>query len=504
MDNDNKVEIKNPQEIHDKVMLFLGDELNSLHKNTVDQLYNIDSEFEKTKKNRSPFTILVLVGCFIVVFGIAFTMSKVISNKNKDISVSLQEFDDLNLKSLLDTVSTAQSNYDNAVKNKAVIEADMEIKLKNAQDSYDNEVFVLDSMNISNKKKYNESLEAIKTSYEENVKAIHEEFDSKIIMADKEIQSYKEQLAEFDAAKVQSAREQEKALDTERKLRELEEKRLTDKYEKRIAELNEKNTQMQKKHTEDIRNSVANVSQKYQAEIDTLDPKLKDDRANNIIFEEELNGSNDIDPVTYIADKNVSSEKVTNLVGGYQKLYNDYKYLDDAVAAIPQKYSIPKYVAAARRLVNDMGNTFLDSTVDFYEETVRLNEDKERLTNKIHQMNEDFDKEREGFKSDLKSQQNYYEANLETILTVAKTSAIVTYAESYDRIDVYVTPKARYLVGEEGAEAEIKAAKAIKGRIYRNAEDNFYFTVGTDKEGNVLEVDFSTITPGMSIKILSK
>lgn len=497
MDNDNKIEIKNPQEIHDKVMMFLGEELTSLHKNTEDQLYNIDTEYEKTKKNKSPFAVLALVICVVVVFGVAFTMSRVISEKNKDIKVSLQEFDDLNLKGLLDTVSNAQSNYDNAVKNKAVVEADMEIRLKNAQDTYDNDVFVLDSMNISNKKTYNERLDKIKISYEENVKAIHEEFDSKIILADKEIQAYKDQLAEFDAAKVQSAREQEKALDTERKLRDLEEKRLTDRYEKRIAELNEKNSQMQKKHTEDIRASVASVSQKYQAEIDTLDPKLKDERANMIILDKELNPVNDVDGAGYAAERNITSEKYNSIVNKYQQIYDDYKYLDKVVASIPQKYSIPKYVKASHQLVNQMGDSFLSTTADFYEETVLLN-------NQVNKLKADIEKERDSHKEALRNQKGYYEAGYETILTLAKTSAVVTYAEGYDKIDVYVTPKARYLISEEGADAEIKAAKSIKGKIFRNEDDDFYFVVGQDKEGNTLEVDFTTVIPGTSIKILSK
>lgn len=504
MDNDNKVEIKNPQEIHDKVMLFLGDELNSLHKNTEDQLYNIESEYEKTKKNKSPFAVIILVICFVVVGGVAFTMNKVISDKNKDITVSLQEFDDLNLKGLLDTVSTAQSNYDNAVKNKAVIEADMEIRLKNAQDAYDNDVFVLDSMNLDNKSKYQQQLNEIKKSFDENVKSIHEEFDAKLIMAEKEITSYKEQLAEFDAAKVQSAREQEKALDTERKLRALEEKRLTDKYEKRIAELNEKNTAMQKKHTEDIRNSVANVSKKYQQEIDTLDPKLKDEKANTIITNAGNNYTFDVDGETYMVSRGITAEKVANLVDDYQKVYDDYKYLDDVVASIPQKYSIPKYVSAARTLVNEMGESFLETTANFYEETVYLNNEISGLNKKIDQMNVNFERERVGFKEDLKKQREMYESNFETILLLAKTNAIVTYQEGYDKIDIYVTPQARYLIREEGADAEIRATKPVKGKIFRDENDDFYFVVGTDKDGNTLEVDFTTIIPGVSVKILSK
>lgn len=494
MDNDNKIEIKNPQEIHDKVMLFLGEELNSLHKSTVDQLYNIDQEYEKTKKNKSPFAVLALVICVIVVLGIALTMNKVISDKNKDITVSLQEFDDLNLKGLLDTVSTAQSNYDSAVKNKAILEADMEIRLRNAKDSYDNDVFVLDSMNLSNKKLYDNRLDEIKLAYEEAVKNIHDEFDPTLILAEKEIDAYKKQLAEFDAAKVQSAREQEKALDTERKLRALEEQRLTDKYEKRIAELNDKNTAMQKKHTEDIRASVASVSKKYQAEIDTLDPKLKDEKANSIIFEKDLKPTTDLD---FQYEEEISSAKVTGAIDNYHKIYEDYKYLDDVVASIPQKYSIPKYVTAARRLVNDMGETFMDSTIDLYDDTVRL-------TNKIRQMDIDFQREREDFKSELADQKKYYEANLENILVLAKTNAIVTYAEGYDKIEVFVTQKAAYLITEAGADAELRADKPIKGKIYRNEDGTYRFEVGVDKEGNLLPVDFALIQPGLTIKILSK
>lgn len=497
MDNDNKVEIKNPQEIHDKVMLFLGEELDSLHKSTVDQLYNIDEEYEKTKKNKSPFTIVTLVLCCVFVFGVAFTMTKIISSKNKDIEVSLQEFEDLNLKGLLDTVSNAQSNYDNAVKNKVIVETDLEIRLKNAQDTYDNDVFVLDSMNISNKKTYNSRLDQIKLAYEENVKSIHEEFDPKIVLAEKEIQAYKEQLAEFDAAKVQSAREQEKALDTERKLRDLEEKRLTEKYEKRIAELNDKNTQMQKKHTEDIRASVATVSQKYQAEIDTLDPKLKDEKANAIILDKELNPVSDVDGNSYAAERNITSEKYTSIVNKYQQLYEDYKYLDKTVASIPQKYSIPKYVKASHQLVNQMGDSFLNATADFYEETVLLN-------NQMNKLKADFERERMENRAAMKAQQERYEAGYETMLTLAKTSAAIIYADDYENIKVYVTPKARYLVTEVGADAEIKATKAVKGKIFRNEEDDFYFVVGEDKDGNTLEVDFATIIPGTAIKILSK
>ncbi len=491
MGNDNKIKIQNPQEIHDKVMLFLGDELTSLHKSSSDQLYDIESEYEKTKKNRSAYTTVALVLCCLIVGGLAFTMTKFINTSNKEIAVSLQEFDDLNLKNLLDTVSTAQVNYDNAVKNKAIIEAEMEVRLKNAQDSYDNDVFVLDSMKFSSKKRYNKELDIIKARYRENVKSVHDEFDQQVIFAEKEVEAYKAQLAEFDAAKVASAREQEKALDTERKLRDLEQKRLTEKYEKRIAELNDKNSKMQKKHTEDIRNSVVTVSQKYQAEIATLDPQLNDENANEIILAAEENPKDDVDSALFISENSSSQDAALEVIlTEYQQIYDDYKYLDDEIASLPLKNSIPNYKKATRNLVNQMGETFLQTTTEYYEKN-------EELTSTLKA-------ERQEHETKLDKIQSDYEVILQSLLPSAKTNAIITSTDGVNQIDIYVLPKAAYLITSEGADAEFKADKTIKGKIFRNEKGKYYFEIGTDKEGNRLQVDFSKVEPGLAVKILSK
>ena len=45
----------------------------------------------------------------------------------------------------------------------------------------------------------------------------------------------------------------------------------------------------------------------------------------------------------------------------YQKIFDDYSYLDKTVASIPQKNSIPSYVAASHKLVNSMGENFINT-----------------------------------------------------------------------------------------------------------------------------------------------
>lgn len=486
MDNDNKIIQKNSEQIHQEVMLFLGDELDTIHRKSSKQTYDIEKEYAKTKKNHSPFATLLLLGCFALVLGIAFLMNRVISAHNEEIEVSLQAFDDINLKGLLDTVSTAQTNYDNAVKNKIAIESDMESELKSAKESYDNDIFVIDSMNIKIKRKYTEKVDEARKTYNQKVRKIHAEYDERLSVAEKEVQEYKSQLAEFDAAKVKAAQESEKALDSERKLRDLEQKKLTDKYEQRIAEMNNQMNALKTKHSEEIRNSIANVSYQYQQELTSLDPNVEDAEADDIISTATSFMTPDYDVEDIIDTNEIEDEDLVNTLNEYKDIYDDYKYLTKVVNAIPQKNSISKYKTASEVLVNDMSDAFVESLLNNYDE-------KQELKGEI-----DF------LKGDIKTQQEYYEATLANVLTLAKTSAILLYAESYDRINVYVTPKARYLITEEGTDAEIKGYKSVKGKIFRAEDDSFYFVVETDKNGEYVEVDFAQLEPGVSIKILSK
>lgn len=518
MDNDNKVnensnenlmEEKNTNQIHKEVMLFLGEELDRIHHSTQDQSYNIEKEYAKTKKHRSPFSMFMLAGCFIVVFGIAFVMTRVISSNNEEITVSLAEFDDLNLKNLLNTVGAAQTNYDNAVKNRAAIEGDMTVKLNAAEDVHKNDIFVIDSMHLRSKKKYSALIAEADRKYKDSVEAVHQEFDGMLAQADKEVEEYKKQLAEFDAAKVQAAKEKEKALDSERRVKELEQQKIKEQYESRIADLNKKLADTQRQTSDNMRQAVTSVSAQYQAEIALLDPKLNDEDANAIIEKASVLESGDFDSESSVG--NVSAV-VQEAVSKYQNFYDDYSYLDKAVAAIPQKNSIPSYVAASHSLVNEMGKTFANTTTSLYQETVSLTGKINELNGKIDELNGKIDELTEQINGAEKAgeekinlQKQFYEQSYENLMTLAKTNALLIHADDYDNMPVYVAGKARYLITEEGASAEFKADKTtIKGKIFRAEDDSFYFVVGEDKEGNLLQVDFSSVISGTPVKILGK
>ena len=62
--------------------------------------------------------------------------------------------------------------------------------------------------------------------------------DEQIAAIEAEANEYKLQLAEYDTAKIESAKEQEKLLNSERQVQELERKKLIKEYEDRLSAVN--------------------------------------------------------------------------------------------------------------------------------------------------------------------------------------------------------------------------------------------------------------------------
>ena len=79
-----------------------------------------------------------------------------------------------------------------------------------------------------------------------------------------------------------------------------------------------------------------------------------------------------------------------------------------------------------------------------------------------------------------------------------------TVVENLTEIEVFVAPRAHYLITEEGVNAEIKTAKPIKGKIFKSDDGKFVFEISPDKNGVIPAVNFEEIDKGVPIKILSK
>lgn len=519
MDNDIKI-AKNQtnSKTHEEVLLFLNDELQHIQQTSELQSYNLEEEYAKTKKHKSPFTYIVLAICFLCVGGIALIMNAVISKHNSEIAVNLQVFDDLNLRTLLDSVSKVQNSYDDAVQRKLAVVSKMEQELAQVQAQKDNEIFLLDSLKVPEKEKEKRIAE-IENEYKVQTSAVHQEYDSQILTIESEIDTFADQLAEFDNAKVESAREQEKAFEAERQIYEMEKLKIKNDYELRLNDLNSSMSDMQKKHDEELRNSINQLNTVHKLELSTYDPVIKDDVAaaivaankkvvevENITEESESADGAEVKEENAGFSANVISEKglysnskVEDSLQTYLEYYSDYSYLDSKYKNLPYKNSVVEYRNASNSIVDKMGNFFAETTSEFAKENDNL---KAEIV--------DYKEQIATAEKTLDDEYVWFGDCLEGILDFAKTNAVVLQVNAEDDIAIYVAKKARYLIpAEEGLGAEIRTEQTVKGRIYREVyegeeDDYFYFVPSLDKDGNPVEIDFSTILPGTAVKLLSK
>lgn len=477
MDNDNKIENINNR--HQEVLLFLNEELKKIKKSSTEETYDIKKEYAKSKKYRSPFTFLVLLGTFIVVFGISYATYRIISQKNDEITVSLNNFDDLNLKSLLDTITKAQDSYDNAIKNKATLEATKNRLIKEAEDKRDNDFFVLDSLKLSKNEYRNRSLE-INKEYTDSINTINLEYEPQIAELNSQIENYQKQLAEYDTSKVKSAQEQEKAINSERQLKQLEIQALTDKYEAQIAELKQNIDDLQVAHSQEIRKSVTTVQEKYQAEIDSLDPILKDSKAENLLKDTETFQVEDFDANFIISENSINDKNLISEMEKFQEYFDNYQYLNSKIASIPQKNTIPTYIEANNSFVKKMSETFSQSATELYAQNEEL---KNQMENKIKRSEEIYTK----------------------ILTSTKANALIYSANSLDDIQIFIAERSRFLVDKKnGVNAEFSIGKTtIKGTILLDKDNIFRFYIKSDSE-NEPSLEIKTISPGTLVKLLTK
>ena len=509
MDNDNKIKQTNDQR-HKEVLLFLNDELNRLQTTNSASSYDLEKEYAKTKKNKSLFSTLLLTISIIVVFLLAWGITAYINTKNEEITVNLAEFEGLNVKNLLDSVNKVQTNYDNAMKNKANIISDRDVALKKAEEKRDSELFLIESLNLDSKKEIQKRQDAVYEEYEASVKQINEYYDPQIVLAENELAEYKKQLDEYDTSKLEAARQQEQALDSERRVHQLEIEKISKDYEARINTLQETYAKERKDNAEQIRRQVSEVSKNYIKQIDQLDPDLTQSKAQGIVNTVNSKDVETFDSEKFIQENGISDDSIETALALFQQNYNKFRTVQEPFESIPYKKSAPSYFKASKSLVDSMGAVFEDTTLKMAEERKELNSRIDSLNNQMAQLRRDTEAEKTALKQSFAQEKAQlakdYTSLYDGILASAKASAVVMSAHSKDAIRIYVVPEARDHITAAGVGAEIKASKSVKG-VIKPIEDEpgFYlFESALDKNGNPVDFDFDLIAAGQIVKVSAK
>ena len=141
MDNDDKIK---------ELSLFLGDELEPLRRSKKVQVYDLETEYAKTRHNRL-WSVWITLGLTFVVFVLVtvFTI-RGIGKSNDKIDVNLSSFEDLNLQNLFNQLEKAQEQFDEAVKRRASLQGALDARLDRAKQKMLADLDLLKRTSLSN------------------------------------------------------------------------------------------------------------------------------------------------------------------------------------------------------------------------------------------------------------------------------------------------------------------------------------------------------------------
>lgn len=251
-----------------EIALFLGDDGKKLRAGG-GELYDVDKEFRKTRKNRSLLVPLSLVVMVILMSGLAWGITGMINRRAKSVEVDIRSFEDLKLRDLLDSAKRYDADLDRATRELAALEGDRQSRLESIEEKRRADLALLEAVNLpeDERARRRRNIEGEAAAAARTVRAALET----VIQEKKiEIAAVQKKIASYDARSVEEARKQQEVLDNQQRLYELEKQRLTSFYQERLASLEDALRQEQIQGRRAVERAIAELSAAHKREVTEL------------------------------------------------------------------------------------------------------------------------------------------------------------------------------------------------------------------------------------------
>lgn len=347
MGNDDKIK---------ELSLFLGDELEPLKRSKKVKVYDLETEYAKTRKNRI-WSVWLTMGLTFLVFVLVtvFTI-RGIGKSNDKIDVNLSSFEDLNLQNLFNQLEKAQEQFDEANKRRASLQGALDARIARAKQKMQADLELLTNTRLS-KPVLADRRKKIQSDYNKEVAAAHAEIDEQISVAEAEVKQYEEQLKSYDSENVARAQEWERKMDSERQARLLEKQKLVDSYEKQLADARALLEETRRKDFEERKNATSEIAKRYEQEISNYDPVIKDSKTTSVVTEANQQPLGTFNKEVLLGEDSPEfSEEFSAALAAAVANYENLEYLLSKSASIPHRNTMKGVVTGEKKLSYTIAN----------------------------------------------------------------------------------------------------------------------------------------------------
>jgi len=202
----------------------------------VHEVYDLEGEFRKTRKNRSLLVPLVTIVTLAVLGLVAWGVANRIQAMNNAAPVDVASFEDLNLKDLLDTAKRNADDLSNAQSDLQQLNFDLKSSLDSADRDYAAAIETLRAKTLSAAELARQSADAL-SARDAKKRQIQASFTQRIAAKKAEIAAIQTKIDSYDQRMMKQAKDQQAVLDSATKKFDLEKQQLVSDYEHRLADL---------------------------------------------------------------------------------------------------------------------------------------------------------------------------------------------------------------------------------------------------------------------------
>lgn len=347
MDNDNK--IIQPSE-------FLPDIIEE--DQNVNKLYDLSEEFEKTKHNKSSFTLIVIILFISGLTGIAWGLTHFIEKYNENLSIDINDFEDINLVDLLNATKKYENDLNLINQEIENIRENQKKEIDTIRKETDQKITTLETTETNQRKK--EETRALyireREKKEQNILA---KYQTTILKKEQERNLVLARIESYDKRQLEKAKKSEEVLQNQQKLHDIELQKTVTEYETKIATL-------QKQYQTEIYNLNRKHTRETAHLIATYNPVVTDATLDSVLqINNELPG-NDL----YIQFSKLSTdapELKQPLQTNAEKLHQ-FDMMYDKLKATPYINSVPALLKGSEFSVKYIISDFLNITQNLAEE----------------------------------------------------------------------------------------------------------------------------------------
>ncbi|MFW5728077.1 MAG: hypothetical protein ACOCYG_00315 [Spirochaetota bacterium] len=360
-------------------MLFLQEILREAGEEA--RQYSAHEEFAKTKRNRSllvPGIILLLVALFGV--GMFFTTRR-IESSTQDVQVTIEDVEDVDLMEVLDTAQRLEDQIAAVQDRINDLEEGRDSSIAEVENGLQRDIRLIQEQTDLSEGERNARISGARDEADAEIDEIRAEYDGQIAEAEEELADLQQRLDQYDARRLEQAREQQEVMDNQKRLHELEMEELREDYEGRIANIRS-NYDERIQELEDFQEEFeARMRERHQRELEELtlryNPDLSDSEVGSLLAATVAPSLLDAEGISDF-DQRLAREDVSD-TQEYQDLGEQvaaFGSIVDRLQDIPYENSIPDALnqleARNRRIIQEYERMWMElaDTVDERDEVI--------------------------------------------------------------------------------------------------------------------------------------